>query len=67
MNFILNYYLIPIYGINGAAFATLITQFIVAIIAPLFYKETRISTKYMIDAILFKGVSIYNVKKIKEK
>jgi len=67
MNFILNYILIPVYGINGAAFATLLTQFTVAIIAPMFYKETRISTKYMIESIVFKGVKIYNVKEIKEK
>lgn len=53
-NLLLNYFLIPKIGIEGAALATLISQVIVAIFAPLFYKETRISTKYMIEGILFK-------------
>ena len=56
VNLALNALLIPKYNINGAAIATLVSQITVALIAPLFYKETRISTKYMIEAILFKGV-----------
>lgn len=66
-NFCLNILLIPYFGINGAATATLLTQIMVAIIAPLFYNETRISTKYMIEAILFKGVGIYDNKQIKKE
>lgn len=56
INLILNAWLIPKYTINGAAIATLITQVIVALIAPLFYKETRISTKYILEGIFLKGV-----------
>ena len=56
LNFILNYLLIPIMGINGAALATLITQIFTSIITPLFYKETRINTKYIIDAFLLRGI-----------
>ncbi|MBR2555551.1 MAG: flippase [Aeriscardovia sp.] len=53
-NLILNLILIPIYGNNGAAFATLLTQIITSLIAPLFFKETRIHTKIVIDSALVK-------------
>ena len=53
-NIVMNYMLIPIYGINGAAFATLVTQIITSVIAPLFFKETRIHTRLVCEAILFK-------------
>lgn len=52
----LNYYMIPIYGPAGAAVATLITQFLTSVIAPAFFKETRIHTKYVLEAFLLKGV-----------
>ena len=54
VNAILNYLLIPRIGIVGAAIATLVTQFVTAIIAPLFYKETRIHTKYVLEAFVLK-------------
>lgn len=56
VNLILNTLLIPKFGINGAALATLVSQITVALIAPLLFKETRISTKYMLDGIFFKEV-----------
>lgn len=56
VNLSFNIIFIPKFGINGAAFATLLSQISVLIIAPLFYKETRVSTKYVIDAMLFKGL-----------
>lgn len=56
VNLILNAILIPIWGIEGAAFATLITQIVTAIIAPIFYKETRIHSKYALEALIFKGI-----------
>ena len=62
VNLILNFILIPKFGINGAAFATLISQITVALIAPLLYKETKISTKYMIEGILFKNIYSPNNK-----
>ena len=54
VNLILNYILIGAIGINGAALATLITQFFTCMIAPVLYKETRIHTKIVIDAITLK-------------
>ena len=55
-NFFLNYTLRPALGINGAAIATLITQIITCVIAPALFKETRIHSKYVIEAFLLKGI-----------
>lgn len=54
VNVILNAFLIPCMGINGAALATVVAQFTSAIIAPTFYKETRIHTKYVLESLFFK-------------
>lgn len=54
VNVVLNRLLIPIYGIQGAAIATLITQIVTCVIAPLFYKDTRIHTKYICEASILK-------------
>jgi O-antigen/teichoic acid export membrane protein len=40
-NIVLNFILIPLLGINGAALSTLASQFVVAMVAPTFIKETR--------------------------
>lgn len=56
VNLILNAILIPTIGICGAAIATLIAQIIVAMLAPAFYKDTKVSVKHMLDAIFLKGV-----------
>lgn len=56
INIVLNYILIPIQGAFGAAVATLITQFVTSVIAPVFFKETKVHTKYVIDAFLLRGV-----------
>lgn len=56
INFGLNYVLIPILGINGAAIATLITQIFTCLFAPVLYKNTRIHTKYVIQAFIGKGI-----------
>ena len=53
-NLILNYLLIPILGGYGAAVATLASQIIVALIAPLFFKETRVSSIMMLKAFILK-------------
>ncbi|MCI8724963.1 MAG: flippase [Hungatella sp.] len=55
INVVLNYIWIKLWGINGAAFATLITQMVTSIFAPLIFKETRIHTKILFEAIVFKG------------
>ena len=60
VNLVLNLIFIPKYGINGAAIATLFSQISVVIIAPLLYKDTRISTKYIVESILL--VNIRNNK-----
>lgn len=59
VNFILNLLLIPILGINGAALATLITQIITSLVAPLFFSETRVHTKLVLEAIVFKWRTHY--------
>ena len=56
LNVILNYLLIPIYGPGGAAAATLITQIFTAVFAPALFKETRIYTKYVLQALFLKGI-----------
>ena len=54
VNLILNAVMIPAIGINGAALATLVTQITTSLISPLFFKETRIHTKLVLDALIFK-------------
>lgn len=54
LNIILNYLLIPVFGLNGAAFATLATQFFQVIIFPLLFKKTRKCSKVLIEGIIFK-------------
>ena len=50
---ILNFILIPVMGINGAAIATLITHIVIQIIVPYIYKDTReISTSIIQGALL---------------
>ena len=63
VNAVLNLILIPRFGICGAAVATLVTQVVTSLIAPLFYKETRIHTKYVIEAFLLKWFFEKNEKK----
>lgn len=53
VNLILNTVLIPTYGIDGAAFATLVTQFVTSIVAPLCFRGTRIHTRIVWDAFVF--------------
>ena len=56
INVILNACLIPYMGITGAALATVVAQFTSAIVAPVFYKETRIHTKYILESFFLKGL-----------
>lgn len=50
VNLVLNAVLIPLMGIDGAALATLLTQITTSIIAPMFFKETRIHTQIVFEA-----------------
>lgn len=54
VNITLNYLLIPRMGINGAALATLITQFVTSIVAPMLFKETKVHTRIVLESITFK-------------
>lgn len=49
----LNVLLIPKYGILGAAYATLISQFVASVLAPLFFRKSRNSFYMMIRALFF--------------
>jgi polysaccharide transporter, PST family len=55
VNIILNIILIPTYEAPGAAVATLITQFVVVILAPLFFKDTRNSSCMLLRSFLFRA------------
>ena len=59
VNVVLNYTLIPIFGRYGAAIATLVSQITVAMIAPLFIKETRVSAIMMLKAFKLEGIQVF--------
>ena len=62
-NVIMNIYFIPIYGIYGAAFATLISQFVASVLAPVLFKKTRASFFMMINSLfIFNIFKRLNVK-----
>lgn len=50
----MNFLLIPTLGTIGAAIVTVSTQMVTSMIAPLFFKATRIHTKIIIDSFLLK-------------
>lgn len=52
VNIVLNLILIPKYGIAGAAYATLISQFVASVLAPSFFSKTRFSFFMMIRSLL---------------
>ena len=53
INITLNWYLIPVYGIKGAAFATLITQIFVAYLFLIFFRSTRYNFWTVTSAFTF--------------
>ena len=57
-NIILNLVLIPVWGINGAAFATFLTQFLANFVIPFFVKDTREYGRCVVDALVFRNVKI---------
>lgn len=63
----LNYFLIPVYGIVGAAFATLITQIITNFVILFFFKETRENGKLILSSFFLRNtINVENViKKLK--
>ena len=56
INVFLNYIMIPILGAQGAALASLLTQFCTALILPLFIRDLWPNTRLMIDALVLKGI-----------
>ena len=46
-----NFLLIPIYGVEGAAIATLFSQAVVAVVAPIFFVKTRPSSIMLVRAM----------------
>lgn len=55
-NILLNYFAIPVYGGFGAAAATLVSQILVAVIAPALFRETRVSSVMILKAFKFEGL-----------
>ena len=60
-NVVMNFLLIPLYGIIGAAFATLITQILTNFVIMFFFKETRENSKLIVSAFLLKDINL-NIK-----
>ncbi|MBE6557714.1 MAG: flippase [Ruminococcaceae bacterium] len=56
INVILNFIMIPLWGISGAALASLITQIMTSIIFPLFIKALRPNAILMLEAITFRKI-----------
>lgn len=54
VNVVLNGALIPVWGIEGAALATLATQITTSLIAPLFFRQTRAHTKIVWEAFILR-------------
>ena len=67
INAVLNWFLIPSYGINGAAFATLLTQIFANVIIPACYKETREYVKYVFKGFIRVDYVINDLKSILKK
>lgn len=63
INFVLNTILITTIGMNGAAIATIVTEFICCFIAPYLFKSTKTFAKIQLESINL--VAMY--KEIKEK
>ncbi len=55
-NVVMNITFIPIWGINGAAIATLITQILANLIIPITFKNTRSYSKEVVNAVFFKNI-----------
>lgn len=56
LNVVLNYLMIPKWGVSGAASASLITQICTSILLPCFVKDMRGNVKLMIEAFLLRRI-----------
>ena len=67
LNITLNCLLIPWYGGYGAALATLATQVVVAVVAPMLFQETRVSSLMILKACAPRTlVSLLHIKGVKQ-
>lgn len=57
-NICLNFCLIPFWGINGAALATIITQVMTTFFAPAVFKNTRRFSVLLIQALFLKNIEL---------
>lgn len=55
-NVALNYFLIPVWGASGAAFASLLTQISTILVFPVLIRDLRPNVRLMIDSILLKNI-----------
>ena len=66
VNILLNFWLIPIFGIAGAAFSTVISQFIQSYFSNIFFSRTRkifvLQTKalFLFPSAIFKFYGLFN-------
>jgi O-antigen/teichoic acid export membrane protein len=57
-NVLFNFILIPRYGIEGAAVATLLTQMLANLVFPSFFKDTRGFSRIAINGIFLKDILV---------
>lgn len=67
INIILNFLMIPRFGINGAAMATLITHVMSDFVIPGCYKETRGYCKYVIQGMFGYKIIAQEIKNFRSK
>lgn len=61
-NVILNFALIPLWGANGAAAASLFSQILTGFVLPFFIKDLRENAFLMLEGIMLKGIAKNNRK-----
>lgn len=61
VNVILNFLLIPYWGIKGAAFASLLTQFFANFVTPAFVPSLRPINKYMLQGVFFRDTHFRSI------
>lgn len=66
INIGLNALLIPLWGVEGAALASLVTQIFTSIILPFFIKPIRRNSVLMLEAIMLRGIMPSKAKSTKK-
>ena len=56
LNVTLNWFMIPVMGVNGAALASVITQICTSVLIPALIPDMRPNVKMMLDALLLRGI-----------